>query len=416
MDEIFSSIYSGIAKEYKNSSDISILTGTSGKILFLSYLYNSTQKKEIRKSIEDIIEFTLDLIIDQSLSQINFTYGGGVTGFYWVINHLYQNKILFEDSVMLKDILTRETEYRIAESLQQDFFSSKYDPLYGYVGKGLYFISKPESSFTRQVTKDILGALTNDRVKVDNNKTTWIDIRRKYQEGHSDNERQVLADCGQAHGVTGIISFLCAVITKFKSTSIKKSAIDLLVPAADWLLSKETPQELRGGKFMFPPSINLLDGNRKVNNNGRLGWCYGDNIIALTLYKVSETLNEEKYRKKADEITLNCCGVTVEESGVIGYDKRKIFDPTLCHGSAGIASIYRNIYRYNKSVDILAELNSWTQLTQTYTKTYLKDRLLVSLFEEREAYDFLYGYSGIGLHLISDIYSNPGWESCIMIN
>ena len=417
MNEIINSIYSGLVKGYKDSTDISILSGTSGKILFLSYLYNSTREKAVKKHLEDIIEHTLDLIISNHANQPNLTYGGGVTGFYWVINHIYENRILFKDSAMVKDIITQETDDLIAESLQIDFQNSKYDPLYGYIGKGIYFISKRENRFTRRVTGDILNALTRDRVIVDSKRTTWIDVRRKFEEHLVDNERLVLADCGQAHGVTGIISFLCNVVEKFESTSIKRQAVDLLGPAVEWLSAQEIPHELRGGKFMFPPSKNLLDKDVKIQKGGRLGWCYGDNIIAYALYKASAILGEERFHRKADEIIFNSCKVGVEHAGVLDRDSKKIFDPTICHGSAGIACIYQAVTKYNQSPLVVEALHSWKELTKDHTKSYLESKLLISLFNDgEEAFDFLYGYSGIGLHLISDIYENRGWESCIMID
>lgn len=417
MDKIIDSIYSGIVKGYKKSFDISILTGSSGKILFLAYLYNSTRNEQVKQDLECLIEHTIELIINQHPDQLDFSYGRGVTGFYWVINHLYRNKILFKDSVMLKDILTKEIDNRIVESLRIDFSLSKYDPLYGYIGKGLYFLAKPESKFTTGIIGEILATLTRDRVRIDNESITWIDVRLKYEQHEPNNERLVLSDCGQAHGVTGIISFLCTVLEKFESKEIKAQAESLLRPAVNWLLSQEIPKEWRG-VFMFPPAVNLLQDDRaRLKKMGRLGWCYGDNVIAYALYRASAILNEERYCKKADEITLNCCQVSIEQSGVLDLNHKKIFDPSLCHGSAGIAHLYQQIYHYNKSPLVLEAISSWKELTATYTRTYLESGQLRSLTEvQEEAFDFLYGYSGIGLHLISDFYSNHGWESCMMID
>jgi|GEM_PF-4178742 len=416
MDKIIDSIYSGTVLGYKKSTNISILTGNSGKILFLGYLYHSTRNEAVKHDLEEMITHTIDLIISMDFSQLDFTYGGGITGFYWVINHLYQNKLLFEDSAELKNILSKETDLRIAESLRMDFLLSKYDPLYGYIGKGLYFLSKPESKFSRSVIEEILNTLTRDRVRIDSERITWVDFRLKNDNNDLDNERFILGNCGQAHGITGIISFLCAIIKKIKSKKIKNTAIGLLKPAVTWLLSQEIPLNIRD-MFFFPQSVNLLDGSSRSSKFSRLGWCYGDTIIAYTLYKVALALDDEKYSIKADEITLNSCQIPIERSGVTVHSGEKQFNPTLCHGSAGIAHIYEKIYNYNKSPEVLKAMESWKQLTRSYTKTYLDSGLLLSLFEEsQEAFDLLYGYSGIGLHLISDVYSKYGWESCIMLD
>jgi lantibiotic modifying enzyme len=416
MNKIIGSIYSGVVKEYKNSNDISILTGTSGKILFLGYLYNVTRSQVVKSNLESLIDYTINIIMSDDPTEVNLTYGGGITGFYWVINHLYQNKILLEDSLALKAILSKESDKIIASSLHGDFAASRYDFLYGYIGKGLYFLTKKESKLTKQVTIDILKALDKDKVRISDGRTTWIDVRRMYPDNHPDNERLVLADCGQAHGVLGIISYLCAVIEKFKSLEIAKAALNLLKPAVDWLLSEEIPTEKRRS-FMFPMSINLLAQGTTLSGWGKLGWCYGDNIIAYVLYKAAAILKEEKYRQKADEITINSCLIPVEQSGVYENFNKEILNPTICHGASSIAHIFQKIYKYNRSPEVSAAIILWNNVTEEYTDIYLKSGELKSLVAgKEEEYDFLYGYSGIGLHLLSNTYSKYGWESCLMMD
>lgn len=416
MDLIIDSVYTRILEEYRNSSDISILSGTSGKILFLSYLYHTNRDKHVKESIEEIIEYTITLITNKQFNDLDFTYGGGIAGFYWVINHIYQNNLLFEDSIKVKDILCQETDDLISESLNADFRTSKYDPLYGYVGKGHYFISKPETFATRKIANDILVALTKDKVRINEEKITWVDVRRKHEEYHSDNERIVLGDCGHAHGVTGIISFLCDLAQKFNSKQITDSAISLIKPAVEWLLSQEIPPESRSN-FMFPLSINLLEKTTNSKKAGRLGWCYGDNIIAYVLYKASAILKDPIYRKKAEEITFNSCRIPFDLTGVMGNINKKKFDPTLCHGSAGIAQIYRKISVFDKSSYILDAANQWTNLTKIHVKSYLESKSLLGLHgQKEEEFGLLYGYSGIALHLISNFSSNQTWDGCLMLD
>jgi lantibiotic modifying enzyme len=416
MDKIIDSIYLGIVSGYRTSTDISILTGSSGKILFLGYLYHSTKNKEVLSGLEEIISYTIDLINDNDLCQRDFTYGGGITGFYWVVNHLYRKNLLFEDSATLKNILNKETEERIVESLQMDFLLSRYDPLYGYIGKGLYFLSKPESTFSKSVIESILRVLSRDKVKVDQERITWVDFRLRYENDHAENERFVLGNCGQAHGITGIISFLCTVIEKCRSKRLKNIAAGLLRPATAWLLSQEIPPAERD-LYFFPQSVNLLDGSYRASRFSRLGWCYGDHVIAYTLYRVAAALNEEKYQFKADEITLSSCRIPLERSGVTDQADQKQFNPTICHGAAGIAHIYERIYQYNTTPQVAEACQFWNDITRNYTERYLKTGQLLSLSDNsQEAFDLLYGYAGIGLYLIAGVYSNYGWDSCILLD
>lgn len=416
MDKIIDSIYLGIISGYRNSTDISILTGSSGKILFLGYHYNSTCNKEILSKLEEIIAYTIDLINNNDFKHQDFTYGGGITGFYWVINHLYRKNLLFKDSAALKNILNNKTEHSIVESLEMDFLLSRYDPLYGYLGKGLYFLSKPESALSKSVIEKILQILSRDRVQVDVESITWVDFRLKYEYDDAKNERFVLGNCGQAHGITGIISFLCTVLEKYNSKRIKNIAAGLLRPAVNWLLAQEIPVSERDF-YYFPQSVNLLNrGGERASKFSRLGWCYGDHIIAYTLYRVAIVLNEEKYRSKADEVTLNSCRIPLERSGVTAQAEQKQFDPTICHGAAGIAHIYQRIYHYNKSPQVAEACTFWKEITRDYTESYLNTGKLLNLSDKsQEAFDLLYGYAGIGLHLIADVYSNYGWDSCILL-
>lgn len=413
MDKLIGDIYTRISKDSGSSTDISLLTGSAGKILFLAYLYHATKDPDVKLSLENLIEHTLEILSSQ---EINFTFGGGVTGFSWVINHLYRYNLLHEDSEVLKDIMSDETDHLIAASLIQDFESSKYDPLYGYIGKGLYFLSKTETRLGTEIIERVLAALFRDKVIVGEQMITWIDVRRKFEDSHPDNERIILGDCGQAHGVAGIISFLCAVVTDSKLKKLKQTAVQMIRPAVNWLLAQQFDPAL-SFRFLFPVSVNMLNSTASPIPSGRLGWCYGDNIIALMLYKVALVLNDEALKRKADEIVYSCCQIPFEETGVFDLAKAKDFNPTLCHGAAGIAEIYRQIAKYNPSTVVAEAKSKWNSLTLEYTASYLQSGSLFSLFQKTtEATDFLYGYSGIGLYLISERYSNHGWQGCLLID
>lgn len=416
MQNLIELISERVQNNYKSLSDPSLLTGSSGNLLFLSYLYNEKPSTELLNCIQDIIEYTIDLFNEQEESIQNYTYGGGLTGFYWTINHIYRNKLLLKESGMIKEIITKEIDYLIAKSLTEDFKSFNYDPLYGYIGKGIYFSSKRQSTFTTEITKGILNTLKNDRIRVSKSKITWVHLRSKYDFDSLENERLIVADCGQAHGVTGIISYLCVVIENFTCIKLKETAFTLLSSAMEWLLSQMVPTNLRYNNFFFKPTVNLLQQKKGIKNGGRLAWCYGDNIIAYTLYRASAILKEKKYKKIADEIIKHCWAVSVDNSGVLSPNGHKQFDPTLCHGTAGIAMIYESIYRYNKANQTINNIKKWKDLTIHYTEKYLKSSSLRSLSDnETEACDFLYGYSGIGLYLLTSKNSKKNWKSGLII-
>lgn len=415
MDNIIDSIYTRITSTYKNSNDFSILTGSTGKILFLAYLYNATRRLDVKEYLENLIEHTIELITTKNVADLDFTYAGGITGFYWVINHIVQNALLFNDSKMLKNLITKDTELSISESLGIDYLNSKYDPLYGYIGKGIYFLSRVESRLADQILLDILINLKKDRIVIDNERTTWMVVSESFDSKEEEKSKLILGDCGQAHGITGIISFLCSVISRNKSKKMVKIALELLPNAVNWLLSSEIPKDQRS-HYSFQATVNLTS-KPVYFDNGRLGWCYGDNISAYALYRAAYILDNLNYRAKAEEISLNSCKVPVDRSGVIDREGKKGFNPTLCHGSAGIAMIYKKLYAFNKSPEILRAHDFWKTQTLSQTSEYLANGNLTSFLEpKQESCDFLYGYSGIGTYLITETYAKFGWEKSLLID
>ena len=415
MDRIINAIYEKIISDIGYSSDISILTGTSGQILFLAYHYNTTREQNVKTSLEELIGSTLEYLSGADPSEINFTYGGGLAGFYWVINHIIQNKLLFQDTEALTDIISEESDQDIAASLAADFSCGKFDPLYGYIGKGFYFLSRPKSAFTNAVIHSILKSLKRDRIVIDEKRIAWPVSRKKLEGNSDDNETMVLGDLGMAHGVVGIIAFLVQVLTNERNNDLSVLAEELLEPSVRWLISQEIPSG-EGRVYRYPPTVNLVVPHLPVRDDGRLGWCYGDNVVAYVLYQSAAILSNEEFRLKADEIAMECAKVEVRRSGVVGVADRK-FNPTLCHGAAGISLIFDKLRAYNTSPVIEQSAKFWKDQTVLFTSEYLESSGLRSIIgREGEANDFLYGYTGIGLYLLAESRQAFNWQACLFLN
>ncbi|PSL21515.1 lanthionine synthetase-like protein [Dyadobacter jiangsuensis] len=389
---------------------INVLGGKAGQILLYAYLYEEFGDNEYHERIYELVEQGINQIEAhlESSSFMDFSHGGGISGFLLTLNHLCERRIIEEE---FDEIIDERVQKLILDSLRMDIETENYDPLYGYIGKGLFFVSKKEKPFAQTAFNQIVDTLFRTKIVDKKGNYTWLDVRNA---GNLDERGRahVVYDCGLAHGVSGIITF-CARLYGVIEDQKRRELVKVMVERSTlWLLD----QQRNDGLFMFPyAKFDDPDDPGSRPYNARLAWCYGDLAVSIAVYNAALVLGQQVLFDKSKEIALNAARVDFWESGVMNENGSS--DPSFCHGSCGISYLFLALFEFHKDAFLFEAYERWRDFTQAEVKQRLTNSNLYSeLSGNSEDFGLLYGYAGIGLTGLSYLSNETRpWSQIILL-
>ena len=296
----------------------SVFAGYGGPILFFTYLTKYTNTNKYLPVINDLVTRCFDFA---QKNEMNFSMENGLTGIGWLLQHLVNCGIVDEDETILSEL-----DALILKSCAKDLRIKKYDYFTGLIGKGIYFIERHASKDCGEQIRTILSAIESLVIR-DEFGITWADYYAIERPGKND----LAFNFGMSHGVPSILMFL----SKLMEQDIEKERVaTLLNESLNWLLHFPVKKE---STIFFPVRMINYDDLFPDDEPARIAWCYGDLGLTYALYRAGKTINREDVcmfalsilQKLSTERKLQNCGVV---------------DAGLCHGSAGIALIFENLY------------------------------------------------------------------------
>ncbi len=385
-----------------------LLTGRTAHILFYAYLSKHTKnEKYFDKALERIDE--VYALFDQYKDKHDvYSYGGGVLGLAWVLRLLHKEGMI---SVDIDDVL-EDIDGVVDDFLNKDLKNHKYDPLYGYVSKGIYLLERvPEQRAVDGLAR-IVDTLVKEAIPV-GSYLTWHNKEKDLLVPTIEGSPR-WCDCGIAHGTSGIILLLCAI---YEKGLFRDRITPLIQKAVGWLLSVEDTEEhaiFKMPYFVTYPAINTSTSS--TTKAYKLAWCYGDLSIAWTLTKAAKTLDCESWLAAAHKLALSCASVPIQDSGVVKEDGT--IDPTFCHGAIGVAYLLNKINGYFHDDKMASAIHQWKEIAIRETGECLTHKNLICNLEGlKEDCGLLYGYSGIGLALMGLMDSElTGWDGALLLN
>lgn len=91
----------------------------------------------------------------------------------------------------------------------------------------------------------------------------------------------------------------------------------------------------------------------------RLGWCNSDLGFGFTLYRLGKVLQDESLLKRAKEISYD----TIKRQSFINTGVNSMY---MCHGSTGIAQLYKRIYELSTDPIYINSYEYWVNITYHY--------------------------------------------------
>ena len=290
-----------------------LLGGDLGDIIFL-YHYS-----RIDSSYESIADGLLEKMLQSlSLQPRVATYCSGLAGLGVGLLSLQRDG--FIDGV---DTALDAIDPTIAKSLDLFISNNNIDFLHGLIGIGFYLLERSNSSKEYLVSNlsKIIDYLDKSKITDD------AIVKWRYNANRLSKPYNI----SLSHGVSSIVVFLCRLL-KSGILNEKYNAIikQMLEGAVRYILSNRVDVDKLGCWFASS-SIECDDRPHR----SRLAWCYGDLGVATALLEAGNTLHNSSVSDIAIQVLL----YSAKRRDI---NANYVNDFCVCHGSVGIAQIFRS--------------------------------------------------------------------------
>lgn len=391
-DKIIHKLIEGIS-----DADHSLVNGKSGILIALSYYYSFNLNENIRKEVDDGIHQCIEGILsDLETKEIDSSLAFGFTGMTYALRIAYdlgqKQKIDIEWFDDLNELAIK--------SLDNYIEIKEYDLLRGASGIILYllrFYPKKELFFK------YVESLCNQAVWKDENTCYWIFY--SFNEEKKEMEyRHDIINLGLAHGVSGIITILSEIYNK---GFYKEKCFKMINGAINYLKTIQNQES----QCQFP---GIVYYNVEQQNSSKLGWCYGDSSIGLSIIKAGQYCKNEDWYHYGNEICLKSTERNLENAGLDEHG--------ICHGYFGTMHIYNRLYKATNNNFYRERKEYWYKIGMQMRDFdiddlgfYQVDFHSSGVFQKYSKLGYLQGLSGIYLCLASYVNIKYSWDSSLLI-
>jgi lantibiotic modifying enzyme len=398
ISETLSDISEALIPFIKQDEDDGLLSGYCGCALFYAYYYKLTGKQKYLNRLNRIVTKTIKTLAKKELI---YSHCSGIAGMAWCIQHLMKNNFISQDDG--EDIFEVADEL-LFQIMKRELGEGHYDFLHEGLGVTLYFLDRLPGAKVQPYLEEAVAQLENASVANE----TGIAWRDYFSEKSKADSQTTFYNLGLAHGIPAILSVLSIMYEK--GIAVTKT-LPLIEKGVKWLLTNKNA--LEDGCVSLYPTIVTANNKAAGTKQSRIGWCYGDLGIAITLFNIGMRLQNDAYKQEACSIFQHTLTYRNSENGGIS-------DACLCHGSMGVSHIYRRAYMATGDSLFLKGAEHW--LEQTLQLATWEDGLAGFKYFTHEGYEnnynLLEGITGIGLALIAAIDNNttPAWDRCLLLS
>lgn len=371
-----------------------LLNGLAGLSLFYHSYARLTGEEKYAATAEELNNQIIDKLNSsvQNPFPLSHRYSTGLAGIGYTFWHLSKyNFIDFdhaENFSVMDELLVRSAE--------QDYEAGICDFLHGPIGILYYFIKQLPDRDVRPHLDRLLDIFITYAKRDDRG----LRVRNMLLEDIGENEY----DLSLAHGLSGILLVLGECIRyQYREDEIRQLMAEILA----YILPTEKPLELNKQNSLFPTSVNedIAPDHEKnlYSHRSRLAWCYGDLNIAWSLIKTGKLLGSADLYNKGLEVGL----ATTERQG---YATHQVSDVYFCHGSSGVAHMYKKLYQ---ETGLAAFEDAYAYWIDQAVANILDDS---PLWKKRKQFSVLEGLVGLGFVLLPEVDGKKVyWEELFLL-
>lgn len=399
-NQVLSAISEVLTSHYTQQQDFpGVLSGYTGAALFFAYYAQYTGEQRHQDFSFELLERSITAMSEEAMI---LTHCTGISGICWTIQHFINQG--FADQEGMEDIF-EDVNDMLGSYMREELAEGQCDFLHQGLGAALYFLERPVDEIsTRYLTEavDLLAAAATEFP----DGISWKDNFSKTSMQLSGDA--VCYNLGLAHGVPAILVVLALIYAKGIA---QEEAGRLLEGGVRWLLATRNP-EVPANQSLFPV---IVDPEKQAysTNESRLGWCYGDLGIGITLLNIGHLMHNELYKSEGLAILRHIAAHRDAANGGIN-------DACLCHGSAGVSHIFRRAYQLTQDAAMLAGAEHWLEealRADTHEDGAAGYKFFAATAYEN-SYNLLEGISGIGLAILAsqDTEHAPDWDRSLLIS
>lgn len=330
---------------------------------FIQEIYSISYRKE--ELLEKGFEITENLRNEIEKGKIkNMALYGGLCNIGMFLHGLeketgYFTKFLDSlDKYIVEIIINYCRTYSM--NLQYNTFTN-YDTISGMSGVAAYLLQRKSENNRNGILEIIkyFQILAKERICKDLIVPGWyvsrenlptMDYREDYKRG--------CVNFSLSHGIAGPLFVLAKSCKEGIETPGQKEAIELI-------LKEYERFSWYDNGIWYAPGILSLDEYQQSGNreNTRMSWCYGGIGALNSLLMAAKAVNDPDREMHYERIIGQMAQVSME---IMGLES-----PILCHGYAGTAAIFRNLYEYSNAQEVLEQCHRIVKrLTEIHNTQY----------------------------------------------
>ena len=367
-----------------------LLSGKLGLVLYYFSLYEAFDDADAANKSIELLEEIMNPEEGEPAPLSGTGFANGTSGLGYVLA-LLQNAELIE--VNLQEDLHELDESMAIAALQQIVQEDRIDYLHGALGPIHYFTTRSREPRIKKYLEMLVEALCKRAVETKDG--SW------FRNFIIDPEEKERIDTGLSHGNAG---FLLLLLNVWEAGICKEKIRTLVASGIQFLLSHQIETDIATAQYAsFPFSIHSENRDDKYYTQ-RLAWCYGDLNIVLLLYRAAGLLQKPRWKQMADELADKTF-FRKDETSTLATDSH------FCHGTAGLAQLYRKLFFLTKNEKFAAAADYWIAQTLQYIDAEWKE----NKYMDKEC-DLLNGLPGINLVLVSFITQKElAWSRSLLV-
>ncbi len=386
--EILSAVASTVSNNLSNNDNLGLLSGLSGQLLFLFNAYHLDSNLVDERMFAEQLDHLQEKLHKQSME-----LGGGLAGQAWLLEYLNQSAASDYDSELMEGIDTI-----FSRTLLREVWPGELEMVLGLAGYAPFIARRARYTYQGALYAALVRHFSDTATRFENGQITWSQPEHSRYRLAKNKRQNPEYNLGLAHGVPGIIA---ALLPAVNIPELKLQVSELLEGSCDWLLAQQNPD--KNGFACF----GALAGGEC---NSRLGWCYGDLSIALTVARTGKALGRPDYLARALEIALHASKRDARAS--------LIYDSGLCHGFVGLMLMYQVLNQVMPHPQLEQAAKVWLDFSlKQYRKKGIEAFYAFDSINQKhkEDFSFLTGYAGVGLAFIGILNNDTDWTDCLLL-
>lgn len=374
LNRITETVLKKLENDPQDTFSSGIMGGEAGAVLFLFH----KARFDDDEILQDKAIMLMERLLEQAGEEPGQSLFAGLPGMVWLLFYLQREGFIDEDESLISDELLDH----ICDASLWMMREGQYDYMHNGLSAAVALLASPGQVRRRSnYFEEVVAALGATAIHYGEDAVCW-----EYLYTQTPGQGVSLGLC---HGSPSVISFL----GKLCQLGVATEACQVLIRKAVRFMQLHCDAGRMDCNY---PSL-VHPGALPPYDPTRLGWCYGDMGIAVSLIHAFNATGDIMYKQEVDRIL----SVIQKRDDVYRWMRD---DAALCHGTWGIAHLFLRFYQYSQQPELKEQSEYWIRQSLELTRES-ENGVEISAKEYEEIIwtsnvSVLNGISGVGLVIL----------------